>query len=169
MRKILIALLLLNSLCLAGKSFTFDNSGAMIWQKVYETNMTSDELYKALHMCSHLQSIEKVDSTFYVAKMKRSKIDYEALGYKRMQLPLYLSNTDIGSATVIIQYKEGKYKITLRHIYLSTLTSLEYGYLEEFAVEGEGRFASHFKEAAGYIYHHYFSKWFELEKISDEW
>ena len=151
------------------QNFDFDKSGNLIWQCTYNTDMTSSELHKSLCVCSHLRDVEKVDSTFYIATLKRSKVSYEDFGYKRMQLPLYVVNNDIESADVIIQYKEGKYRITLKNINLASLTGMNYGTLHDMAIGEDGYFTDLFMKDARNIYHLNFKRWLELESISNDW
>lgn len=150
------------------QNFIFDKNGGIMWQKVYITDMTSAELHKSLYFVGCLTDIRKVDDTFYIAALKRSTVNYEYLGYKRMQLPLYLVNSDVKGAAMI-QYKEGKYKVTVKDVDLIPLANFDYGTLNDMAIAEDGYFTETFTTVAGEIYHQVFSKWFELEKITDEW
>ena len=169
MKRLFLLMCVLMTVNAYSQNFNFDKYGNLIWQRIYNTDMTSAELHKSLCTSAHLRDIEKIDSTFYIATLKRSKVSYEDLGYKRMQLPLYVVNNDIGSADVIIQYKEGKYRITLKNINLASLTGMNYGTLHDMAIGEDGYFADHFIKDAGNIYHNNFKKWFELESISNDW
>lgn len=168
MKRFVLLIFVLNTFNLFGQNFNFDKSGGIIWQCVYKTDMQSSELHKSLHLSPYIHSIEKIDSTFYKARLKRSTIDYKSYGFNRMQLPIYLTNNDV-VADVIIEYKEGKYRVTLKNIDLKTTTSMEYGTLNDIAIGEDGYFADHFINDAGNIYHNNFKKWFELESISNDW
>ena len=85
-----------------------------------------------------------------------------------MQLPLYLTSNDV-VADVIIEYKPGRYRITLKNIDLITTSNIEYGTLNEVAIGENGYFADHFLKDVVKIYHNNFKKWFELESISNDW
>lgn len=168
MKRLILLILALIPLNSFGQNFNFDKSGGIIWQCIYTTDMTSTDFYKSLHLSPHIYSIEKIDTTFYTARLKRSKIDYKSYGYSRMQLPVYLTNNDV-IADVIIEYKEGKYRITLKNIDLKTTTTMEYGTLNDIAIGEDGYFADHFLNDVGNIYHFNFKKMFELESISNDW
>lgn len=169
MKQLLLLLFMLNTSILCGQNYIFDKTGGLVWQNIYDTDMTSDELYKSLHSSPYLHSVEKVDSTFFVAKMRRCQVNYEKLGYKRMQLPLYLTNSDVGNATVIVQYKKDRYRIRLMNIDLIPLVSMDYGTLNDMAIAEDGYFTDTFKATAGHIYHKTFLEWFELEQVSNDW
>lgn len=168
-RLVLLLFAMLSTISIFGQNFTIDKTGGVIWQMEYKTDMTSNELYKSLHISPYLHSIEKIDSSFFIAIMKQSKVEYEHLGYKRMHLPLYLVNNDVGNANVIIQYKEGKYRITLNNIDLISFSNLEYGTLNDMAIAEDGSFTDTFTSSASPIYHSNFAEWFEFEKVSDNW
>ena len=168
MKRFILLIFFLNSLNLFGQNFNFDKTGGIIWQCVYTTDMQSSEFQKSLHLSPCIHTIEKVDSTFYTARLQKSKIDYKSYGFSRMQLPIYLTNNDV-VADVIIEYKPGKYRITLKNIDLKTTTGMEYGTLNDVAIGEDGYFADHFLKDAGNIYHNNFKKWFELESISNDW
>ena len=168
-RFIILSLFALLTFNANGQNFNFDNGKNLIWQCIYETEMTSSELHKALHTCANLHNVRQVDSTFYVAELNRCKVEYEELGYKRMKLPLYVVNNDIGSADVIIQYKPGKYRVTFKNIDLLSTTNLYYGNLQDMATDENGHLQPFFLEAAIYIYNYNFKKWLELEEVSNDW
>lgn len=165
MKTILMLILALN---FTQKNFSVDYAGELMWQHIYKTDMTSSELHKSLYLSPRLTDIIKVDDTFYIATLKKTKVEYEKLGFKRMQLPIYISNNDIGSATVVIQYKEGKYKVTIKDIKLQSNTSYDYGSLSKLAVT-DGQLNETFMEYGEHIYHYMFLTWLELEKVSDNW
>ena len=150
------------------KNFSIDYAGELMWEHIYETDMTSTELHKSLYISPRLTDIVKVDESLYIAKLVRSKVEYEKLGFRRMQVPLYICNNDIGSAVVVIQYKEGRYKVTIKNIRLATNTSLDYGTLSANAIT-DGTFNESFMEFGEHIYHYMFLTWMQFEKISDNW
>ena len=168
MKRFVLLIFVLNTFNLFGQNFNFDKSGGIIWQCIYATDMQSLDFYKSLYLSPYIHSIEKIDSTFYTARLQRSKIDYKSYGFSRMQQPIYLTNNDV-VADVIIEYKQGKYRITLKNIDLKSITSMEYGTLNDIAIGTDGYFADHFIKDAGNIYHNNFKKWFELESISNDW
>ena len=170
MKRLTLILLIFGSYNLFGQNFNFDKFGKIIWQCTYTTDMTSLDLHKSLCTSSYLEYVEKIDDTFYYARLKRNSVDYEILGHSRMKLPVYISNNDVGNATVIIQYKEGKYRVTLKSIALLPIDP-RFGYtlLHDVATGEDGYFTSVFMETTGFIYHENFKKWFDFEKVSNDW
>jgi hypothetical protein len=131
--------------------------------------MSSQDIHKALCKSTYLRNVEKIDSTFYMASLIASEVDYEATGHKKMSLPLYLINNNIGPADVVVEYKPGKYKITLKNIDLTPVSGTRYGTLHEMAIAEDGYFTDIFTKYAGNIYHYYFTMWFDLNGILTDW
>lgn len=169
MKRMVILLSILICSSAYAQHFNFDKYGNLIWQSVYETKMSSQDIHKALCKSTYLCNVEKLDSTFYMASLRVSEVDYEAAGYKKMNLPLYLINSHIGPADVIIEYKPGKYKITLKNIDLTPISSFDYGSLHDMAVAEDGYFTDMFTKYAGNIYHYYFTVWLDLNGILTDW
>ena len=162
-------LILLLTTVINQSSFSVDYAGDLIWEHIYQTDMTSSELHKSLHLSSCFTNIEKIDDTFYLAKIPGCKVDYEKYGFKRMKLPLWVCNTDIGQSVAIIQYKEGRYKVTIKNINLSTKTTLGYGKMRDNALTNRRTISISAKEYLDKIYSPIFESLCELEKFSDNW
>lgn len=162
-------LMFLLAMTLNPTDFFVDQHGDLVWEHIYETDMTSAELHKSLYISSCFTDIERVDDTFYLAKISGCKVDYEKYGFKRMQIPICISNNNIGLATAIIQYKEGKYKVTIKHINLASITSMSYGKLRDYAVINRRQLDPDFKQYLDNLYHPIFENLCKLEKVSDNW
>jgi hypothetical protein len=160
---------MINLLSLKGQSFYIDN-GSIAWQKIYDTEMTSNQIIKSIFMSCEFTDITVVDSSFIVATISPQNIDYEKQGYKRMQLPIYISNNYLGPAKVIIQVQPGRYLVTVKKITLTGKDNnpLNGGILNDVAVSN-GEFSSTFTQYGAPIYDHFLSELFTLEMVEEDW
>ena len=125
MRKVLLTLA---SICFVislyaqeTSNFTIIDGTKLIWQKVYETKLSEQELLNTLINSGNFTDILSVDgkTTFNV---NRAKVDYESAGYTRMDIPIYVSANDL-SCFVTVQVKEGRYRVTVERISLIAHTT----------------------------------------------
>ncbi len=85
---------------------------AVIWQKVYDLNITPKEYLTFIKLKNCLESIDTVQTTL-IGKLKGFKPN--TYGAARMSTPIYLFTAMI-FADVRIEIKENKYRVTISNI-----------------------------------------------------
>lgn len=143
--------------------------GKVSWERIYDTDMNNGDILRSLYISNRFFDIVQVDSTLIVGHVKYKKLDYESFGYSRMRLPMYLTNEAIGPAFFVLQIKEGKYRVVVSDIQLTSLIQ-PYGKssLDFYAIEG-GELSEDFKKYGIQMVSDLFSKAFTLEKLDSEW
>lgn len=166
---ILLASLLASYTIMQAQSFYVDNQ-KLAWQKIYEVDMTSTDIVKSMYMSGNYTDILIIDDSFVVATLKPTNVNYERMGYKRMNLPLYLSNNLFGPAKVIIQINNGRYLVTVNNMLLTGKTSspLEVGILDDLAIDKNG-FTASFTDQAAEIYDNILQELTTFEKVEEDW
>ena len=179
MRKVLLTLA---SICFVislyaqeTSNFTIIDGTKLIWQKVYETNLSEQELLNTLINSGNFTDILSVDgkTTFNV---NRAKVDYESAGYTRMDIPIYVSGNDL-SCFVTVQVKEGRYRVTVERMSLVAHTTGglyvegESSPIETHAVK-KGGYTNHFNKSPKVIYDKCLSDLFVIKEktyINEDW
>lgn len=156
-------------------NFSVTDTGNIIWQKIYDTEMSYDDIITTIINSGSFTDIVETDSAITL-RLPRTAVDFKSMGYARGNVPLYVSGTDF-SCFVTIQVKDGRYRVTVENIVLIEATSgglfIE-GHedpLEMFAVK-KGAFAKHFETAPSAIYDQFLSDKFSFKKksyIDNEW
>ena len=109
-----ILLLLFTSLTIAQGDFKIE-SNKLIWQKVFDLDISKDDFIKNLKLSGNFYDIEY--DSFISTNIKEVPIDYKASGYKVANTPMYISSSNI-IGDVIIEFKEEKYRVTVSNIKL---------------------------------------------------
>ena len=121
MKTKLLLTILLASLCYSlgaqVNNFSVSDSNQLFWQKVYESEMTYDDIHNELLNGGYFTDILNNDGII-TCRMPRTTVDVKALGYDRGSIPIYVSITDI-SGFVTIQVKDGRYRVTVDNIILT--------------------------------------------------
>lgn len=112
---LLIVITLLSSF---GQQHNFEVlENELIWQKVYEEELTIDDFEKSILGKGPITSIDKTENTLFV-RFEGLKLDYKALGKSEMWTSMYITRSNI-SGLATIQFKENKYRITIADIVLT--------------------------------------------------
>jgi hypothetical protein len=154
------------------RGFTYSKDGLIKWQHEFTTTDSIDQLFNNL--------IENRKVTEYTIIDKRLSgvlpqlpANYKLAGYRKVNTPNYLMAYDF-TANVLVQFKPGKYRVTLRRIRLINNGSNysftnPYDALEEFATNNKW-ISSSFKKASATILDTTFVNFFTNTPIvSDEW
>ena len=110
------------------------------------------------------------DDGLVTCEMAGLKMEYKELGYKRMSLPIYLTN-DTYSGFVSVEIKPNRYRVTVARI-ITHNDKLGSGPLEDLATKEEGGFKSDFLQPAGRIIAYTLDKVFsgiQDNNINDDW
>ncbi len=149
--------------------FSIDGQ-SLVWRKVYNVDggITARTLAYNMHMAGVFRDFY-FDDGLITCEMDGLKPQFKDLGYKRMSLPIYLSNGTF-SAFVSVEYKSDRFRVTVARIVVRT-EKLGGTELEDFAIKEEGGFKKEFFEPAGKIIAHTFDSIFSnlANDIDDDW
>ena len=84
-----------------------DESKTVTWIKIYESDITQNDVYGQILAYGILEDVVTYENMI-AGDIPLTRLDYESLGYRRMSIPMYLSNDDF-TARVILRFKEGRY------------------------------------------------------------
>lgn len=150
--------------------FSIDGN-SLVWRKVYasETPLDTRVIMYNLRLSGLFKDI-MFDDGLVTCEMTGLKMQYKELGYKRMSLPIYLSNNTF-SGFVSVEIKPDRYRVTVARI-LTHNDKLGIVPLEELATKEDGGFKSDFLQPAGRIIASTLDKVFialQDNSINDEW
>ena len=97
-------------------NFQLDNT-EIIWQKVFETKLTFEELKEKVKDSGLLDKIEIGDNKIS-GDLKPIDADFKGAGFTEMGTPIYISRSHFTGFT-IVEFKDGKYRVTLKKIVLT--------------------------------------------------
>lgn len=171
--KIQVALLfLLCNTALAQSNFLIDEN-ELIWQKVYEIKSSPEDFKNELLKNLEFGDIE-IGNDQIITTVNNLKIDYKGYGASEMFTSMYIPRNNY-NALAIIEFKENRYRITVKDImaiadYSDGLTQQgEKTKLERFAMNRNG-LKKRFIEKDAPIFDYTFNKLFEQKKeTSDGW
>lgn len=147
------------------------NSGKLEWEKVFESNLTQTEILDLLKINGKVSKIEIKDSRI-LANVARVEPDYKGLGIAEMTAPIYIARSWV-NGKLVIDFKEGRYKVILRDILLTqkyTDGSSDVGEistLDSFAIS-KLEFKNAFLKSPSKILDYTFTKEFSFEIIEKE-
>ena len=115
MKRICLALLLaLVGLTARAQENFYIDKGEIIWRRVFESAADLKTIETNFRAKGCFRDFNSYDGLI-TAELYGLRLNIEATGYKRMSLPIYLPN-GVFSAFVIVQVKEGRYRVTLRRV-----------------------------------------------------
>ena len=156
-------------------NFQADNS-EIVWQRVFETSLTFEELTEKVKDSGLLDKIE-ISNNKISGDLKAIDADFKGAGFTEMGTPMYISRSHITGYT-ILEFKDGKYRVTLKKMeltqkYSDPLTKQgEITKLEFFGLKnGKNEMTNAFKKSPSLILNHTFTKKFELKdsQTKDDW
>lgn len=149
--------------------------GKLIWQKVYETELSHDEILKSFKTSGIIKDIETFKNSL-AGTIDNLDLDYKGFGKTEMNTAMYIARSFL-KCYVLIELKDGRYRITLKEMKLiqkysvgtpGDLLSSETGDISElktFAVKNNNAdFRKSFKKAPSGILNFTFDKNFEIKK-----
>lgn len=90
--------------------------GKLFWQKVYEYNVTADDLASALHISGKVVEVS-ILGDIITCVIPCTPFPIKESGFSRGMVPMYISLNDF-CAFVKIQMKPGRYRVTVSDIVL---------------------------------------------------
>lgn len=117
---------------IASHNFIVVNGSDVAWQKVFCSGIGNiqdlqDQFFrKGFHNCRILD-----DFTLVCDYTWRGPIPVQKYGYKRARMPVFLLNIDKLIARIVVQVKNGRYRVTFDNIYASGYyPGIESGYFD---------------------------------------
>ena len=168
-------LLILTIICF--KSYSQDlewenfklEEGNLIWEKVYETELSSDEILKSFKISGIIKDIDTLGNSI-TGTIKNLDLDYKGFGKTEMNTAMYISRNYFKSF-ILIEMKEGRYRITLKEMKLVQKYSDglseegEISELKDYAVKNSRKdFRKLFKKTPSGILNFTFDKVFGIKK-----
>lgn len=149
--------------------------GNLIWQKVYNTELSNDEIIKSFKTSGIIKDLENSDNTL-IGTIGYLDLDYKGFGKTEMNTAMYISRRYFKSF-VLIELKEERYRITLKEMKLVQKYSDglneegEISELKDYAVKNNNSdFRKSFKKAPSGIMNFTFDRTFEIKnKEKSDW
>lgn len=150
------------------ENFKLDE-GNLIWEKVYETELSSDEILKSFKISGIIKDIDTLGNSI-TGTIKNLDLDYKGFGKTEMNTAMYISRSYFKSF-ILIEMKEGRYRITLKEMKLVQKYSDglseegEISELKDYAIKNSRKdFRKLFKKAPSGILNFTFDKVFGIKK-----
>lgn len=163
----------LNSNEITNNNFLIEDN-KLIWQKVFEKQLDFDELQKEIKETGIIENME-VSNISIIGDLRQLSIDYKGAGYNGANTPIIITRSNL-TAYCLIEFKENKYRVTLRNINLiqksdDVLFKMgEKTSLDIMAIK-DGNFRKAFIKTSSVIIDYSFSNAFSLstDKKNDNW
>lgn len=122
MKKIVLTLVFIAFSCMSimAQDF-FIEEGKIKWQKIINEDANIKDIHKAMVMSYDFMNVNLYND-FITAEIKPVRFKSEDYGMKWGNTPTVLSNGAIGPIFIIVEVKEGRYRITASHIRITSVT-----------------------------------------------
>lgn len=148
------------------------------WSCIYESSKSIDEVKNIFNKSGKIL-IEKESSNSFSGIIKDFVMDYKGAGSSFMSTPGYLNESNKYNANFLVEFKEGKYKVTVNNIRLKGL-ELSFGVVTDNGIENIEQYAlksnlidlkPRFIGRESNIINHSFYDLFNIKnyKIDDNW
>lgn len=94
-------------------NFQIEN-GLVLWQKVYETDLTKEQLIKQIKSSGQFENISENEESLS-AEINQLSMDFKGYGISKISTPMYVSQSYV-KAFVLIEFKDERYRVTLKNI-----------------------------------------------------
>lgn len=94
-------------------NFKIEN-GQVIWQKIYETDSTKEQLIGQIKSSGQFENISENGESL-TAEINQFSMDFKGYGVSEMSTPMYVSRSYV-KAFALIEFKEERYRVTLKNI-----------------------------------------------------
>ena len=129
-------------------NFKVVDGSRVIWQKVYESDMTIDEIFSRCMVSGYFANVRGVEQGIYL-DLKPFDIDFKSAGLDAMTTYIFVSRNHF-TANAIIQVRDGRYRVTVEHFVLEQKFSDPFSKqgetcgIEDYALNRKGMFKSSF-------------------------
>ena len=151
----------------------FEIEGGTIWRKVFETNITFEQLTEKIKDSGLFKNME-ISESKVTGDIKQLVADYKGSGFSRGLTPIYVLGSYFKGFS-IIEFKEGKYRVTLKNIVLVQMRSDPLGEkgeetnLDTYALKSsKDEFKAAFMKAPSLILNHTFENKFSFKNNEKE-
>ncbi len=145
----------------------------VFWQKVFETDLTEIELITLVKESGFLENYQIEENKIY-GNLKPIDADFKGAGFSEMVCPMYIARSFF-DGFVIIEFKENRYRVTLKNIMLTQKyddglsKEGERTTLETFALKnGQNVMKSAFVKNPSFILNFTFSNIFNFTKLAED-
>ncbi len=178
MKKLLLILMIV---CFKGYSqdlkyenFKLEN-GNLIWEKIYKSELSKIDLIRSLKTSGIIKDFKETEN-YITGYIEHLILDYKGFGNSEMRTAAYISGNYLRSF-VLVEFKSGKYRVTLKEIKLSkrfkdkTSDHGEINELKYYAIKSNNlKFRTSFKKSPSGILNYTFDKIFNItNKTNDDW
>ena len=127
---------------IASHNFIVVDGSDVAWQKVFVSDIGNIQDLQGLFFWKGFQHCRILDDSTLVCDYTwRGPIPVQKYGYKRAKMPVFLLNIDKFTARVVVQVKNGRYRVTFDDIYaFGCQTGLASGYFDFLIDEKTGGF-----------------------------
>ena len=144
-------------------------SNDLIWQKVYESNLSKEDVFTTLKTSGKFENVEIMGNSI-VADIIKFPIDLG--GKSRMNFYIYITAYNF-AGKAILDFKDGRYRATIKNIQMfeimsNTRLSVDMIKLETFATRGD-EFKPRFENKDTPILQDNFNSLFELNSYDSDW
>lgn len=176
MKKLLLLLVLISQSVFGQETSNFKiENRDLVWQFIFETDLSQEELKQELSTKGIWESFEKVGEDL-IGICSGMDADFKGAGYSEMSVPIYVARKSINFHS-LIQFKDGRYRVTISNIkliqkYDDGLTKQGVVWaLSEIAVNKNGSFRKGFLKKPSEIYNYTFMNSLEIQQNEDreEW
>lgn len=150
------------------------NNRVLQWQKIYNTEHEPTKLIEIIKSNSKIK-IENISENSINGTFENFTMDYKGAGSNYMTTSLYLNEFNTYTGKFKIDFKEGKYRVTIdnvsfkgTNIEISGISSNEIKLLEIYAMNSKNEFRQRFKTVDSKIIDYSFSNLFDISKYKIE-
>lgn len=156
--------------------FQITEAAQLIWQKVYESPANATQYHEMLFNSGKFSDIAELNGKI-TCWLNEAPIDYKQAGYDIGQVSMFVRDGNF-KCFATIQFKEGKYRVTLEQIqiiqrYDTTLSKKgEITYLDRYAINRKGTFNKMVENNSLVVLDALFKSMFEYKQathLNDEW
>ena len=94
----------------------FEIENGIVWRKVFETNLAFDQLVEKIKDSGLFENLD-ISEGKVTGELRKLSADYKGAGYSEMGTPMYVARSFL-KGFLIIEFKEGKYRVTIKNIIL---------------------------------------------------
>ena len=147
----------------------------IVWQKVFQTKLSFEALAERVKDSGLLDKIE-LSQNKVSGELKALDADFKGAGFAEMAAPMYIARSHF-TGYAVLEYKEGRYRVTLHKILLTQRYSDplsnqgETNHLEYYALNSKKEINKAFQKTSGLILDYTFSKKFDFNAVqpNKEW
>lgn len=178
MKNITLLLIFISSFAFGQTENFVITNGQVQWQKVYETTTTFDEILKVVKNKNNIKITEQTENTIS-GEFKGLIMNYRKAGHTYMGTPIVLNETNKYYGLFKIEFKDGKYRATIRNVASEGMTMTIYGAglglgsdldttLEAMALNKKGEMRKGFPKVAGKIIDVTFLDLMDFTKVEEK-